>query len=184
MAKEMRAVIRAEVDPSGVVKGVARANQELKKLNESSARTAMASGISAAFNVGQVAFNAIRQATSVMNDRVDELTRMATTWDLDAANAQTQALIQKYQDEQTIAKAVAPGVIQAIQAQSAASRAEAQRIATDPTISAGIAAAGQATATAGGLKNFATDQALTGAAGIADIIVILRDIASKMGRPF
>jgi hypothetical protein len=144
----------------------------------------MASGISAAFNVGQVAFNAIRQATSVMNDRVDELTRMATTWDLDAANAQTQALIQKYQDEQTIAKAVAPGVIQAIQAQSAASRAEAQRIATDPTISAGIAAAGQATATAGGLKNFASDQALTGAAGIADIIVILRDIASKMGRPF
>jgi hypothetical protein len=131
-----------------------------------------------------VAFNAIRQATALMNDRVDELTRMATTWDLDAANAQTQALIQKYQDEQTIAKAVAPGVIQAIQAQSAASRAEAQRIATDPTISAGIAAAGQATATAGGLKNFASDQALTGAAGIADIITILRDIASKMGRPF
>ena len=144
----------------------------------------MASGISAAFNVGQVAFNAIRQATALMNDRVDELTKMATTWDLDAANAQTQALIQKYQDEQTIAKAVAPGVIQAIQAQSAASRSEAQRIATDPTISAGIAAAGQATATAGGLKNFATDQALTGAAGIADIITILRDMASKMGRPF
>jgi hypothetical protein len=115
---------------------------------------------------------------------VDELTRMATTWDLDAANAQTQALIQKYQDEQTIAKAVAPGVIQAIQAQSAASRTEAQRIAADPTISAGIAAAGQATATAGGLRNAAIDQTLTGAAGIADILTVLRDIASKMGRPF
>jgi len=138
--KSMKAVIRAEVDPSGVVKGVAAANRELQKLNATSAKAALASGISATIDAGQVAFGAIRSAVSALDKRADDLTKITTTFNVDAANAATQSEIEKYARNKRIADALAPGVIQGIKNQDIiANREAANIVANGAKIGQGIA---------------------------------------------
>lgn len=138
--KSMKAVIRAEVDPSGVVKGVAAANRELQKLNATSAKAALASGISATIDAGEVAFGAIRSAVSALDKRADDLTKITTTFNVDAANAATQSEIEKYARNKRIADALAPGVIQGIKNQDIiANREAANIVANGAAIGQGIA---------------------------------------------
>ena len=138
--KSMKAVIRAEVDPSGVVKGVATANRELQKLNATSAKAALASGISATIDAGQVAFGAIRSAVTALDKRADDLTKITTTFNVDAANAATQSEIEKYARNKRIADALAPGVIQGIKNQDIIANREADFIVKNAaSIGQGIA---------------------------------------------
>jgi hypothetical protein len=126
--RSMKAVIRAEVDPSGVVKGVATANKELQKLSATTAKAALASGISATIDAGQVAFSGIRTAVTALDKRADELTKITTTFNVDAANAATQSEIEKYARNKRIADALAPGVIQGIQNQDVIANKQADYV--------------------------------------------------------
>jgi hypothetical protein len=160
----MKAVIRAEVDPSGVVKGVAAANRELQKLNATSAKAALASGISATIDAGQVAFGAIRSAVTALDKRADDLSKITTTFNVDAANAATQSEIEKYARNKRIADALAPGVIQGIKNQDAIANREAESIvANGAAIGQGIANVQGISAGGQSAMNQALDVGLQGA---------------------
>jgi len=162
--KSMKAVIRAEVDPSGVVRGVAAANRELQKLNATSAKAALASGISATIDAGQVAFGAIRSAVTALDKRADDLTKITTTFNVDAANAATQSEIEKYARNKRIADALAPGVIQGIKNQDIiANREAASIVANGAAIGQGIANVQGISAGAQAAGNQALDVGLQGA---------------------
>jgi hypothetical protein len=81
--KSMKAVIRAEVDPSGVIKGVAATNRELAKLNSKTSAIA----IGASFNMAQMGFQMLMGAFRVMDRRMSELAQMSTRFSPEAQRA-------------------------------------------------------------------------------------------------
>lgn len=128
MAREMKAVIKAEVDPSGVVRGVNQVNSQLDKLNRSASMTSMATGVSAAFNMMQAAFAVGQRAMQAINTRVDDLMETTAKFDLNAYNAKVQAEVAKIQADKRIASALGPAVAEAFRQQGAKALSEAGRV--------------------------------------------------------
>lgn len=126
--RSMKAVIRAELDPRGIVRGVAATQKELQKLNASTASVASSSALDAAMNAGRMALNMLERGAGMVNNRVDELTKIATTFNVDAANAQTRKLMREYQDKQRIAQALGPDVAKALEHEANLFTQEADRI--------------------------------------------------------
>lgn len=126
--RSMKAVIRAELDPKGVVRGVAATQKELQKLNASTASVATSSALDAAMNAGRMALSMLERGAGMVNNRVDELTKIATTFNVDAANAQTKKLMREYQDKRRIAEALGPDIAKSLEYEADLFSKEADRI--------------------------------------------------------
>ena len=99
--KSMKAVIRAEVDPSGVIKGVAATNRELAKLNSKTSAIA----VGASFNMAQQGFQMLMGAFRIMDRRMTEMAQMSTRFSPEAQRGVMETQIAKINQEIEMAKA-------------------------------------------------------------------------------
>ncbi len=183
MAREMKAVIRAEMDPSGVVKGVARAQAELRKLNAAAAATAVNTGVTAAITAAQIAARIGSQVVNAASNRVQGLTQIATSYNLQAANASTQAQIADFARNKRLAAALGPDVAQGIARQTAIKDADAMRVINDPLMGPGLANSMALGANRDALMNKGLDQAI-GAAGLATDVAAIRKMLDELRQSF
>lgn len=179
--RSMKAVIRAEVDPSGVVRGVNTATRELERLNQTSRRISIAAGVSAAIEASRVMVNMASRAANFANTRANDIVEMVTQNNVAAANAATLAFGDRVMAQRRAAQALAPGVISGIQAQSAAELSGLNRLAMTPGMGEAVGnfMRGQAVTTEA--RNAAADAVTF---GIGEIVGLLRGISEKLGRPF
>lgn len=124
MAKDVKAVIRAEVDPSGVVRGVAAVNRELQKINRSTGTTALASS----FSMAQMAFGMIRQAFSAIDERMQEIQKMSTRFSPEAMRENMQTQLARIKQEQELGAALGHGTAAAEQIKQRAIAQETARL--------------------------------------------------------
>ena len=99
--KSMKAVIRAEVDPSGVIKGVAATNRELAKLNSKTSAIA----VGASFNMAQQGFQMLMGAFQMIDRRMNEMAQMSTRFSPEAQRGVMETQIAKINQEIEMAKA-------------------------------------------------------------------------------
>ena len=97
--KSMKAVIRAEVDPSGVIKGVAATNRELAKLNSKTSAIA----VGASFNMAQMGFQMLMGAFRIMDRRMTDLAQMSTRFSPEAQRGVMQTKMLELRREQFMA---------------------------------------------------------------------------------
>ena len=98
--KSMKAVIRAEVDPSGVIKGVAATNRELAKLNSKTSAIA----VGASFNMAQMGFQMLMSVFRMMDRRVSEMAQMSTRFSPEAQRGIMQTKMIELRREQFMAQ--------------------------------------------------------------------------------
>jgi hypothetical protein len=122
--KSMKAVIRAEVDPSGVIKGVAATNRELQKLNSKTSAIA----IGASFNMAQQGFQILMHAFQMIDRRMQEITALSSRFSPEAQRGIMETTMAKINDEIKYAKAFGPDVAGAERAKRSGMEA---RTATD-----------------------------------------------------
>lgn len=96
----MKAVIRAEVDPSGVIKGVAATNRELAKLNSKTSAIA----VGASFNMAQMGFQMLMSIFRMMDRRVTEMAQMSTRFSPEAQRGIMQTKMIELRREQFMAQ--------------------------------------------------------------------------------
>jgi len=113
--KSMKAVIRAEVDPSGVIKGVAATNRELQKLNSKTSAIA----IGASFNMAQQGFQILMFAFQAIDRRMQEITALSSRFSPEAQRGIMETTMAKINDEIKYAKAFGPDVAGAERAKRA-----------------------------------------------------------------
>lgn len=130
--KSMKAVIRAEVDPSGVIKGVAATNRELAKLNSKTSAIA----VGASFNMAQQGFQMLMGAFRIMDRRMTEMAQMSTRFSPEAQRGVMETQIAKINQEIQMAKAFGPDV-------AGAERAKRQGITEQTQSAVGAAGGGQ-----------------------------------------
>lgn len=106
MAKEMKAVIRAEVDPSGVVRGVAAVNRELQKVSRSAGTTALAS----TFQMAQMGFHTLQTAFMAIDRRMQEIAKMSTRFSPEALRAGAETQYASIQQEMELGRSLGIGV--------------------------------------------------------------------------
>jgi hypothetical protein len=99
--KSMKAVIRAEVDPKGVIKGVAATNRELAKLNSKTSAIA----VGASFNMAQMGFQMLMGAFRILDRRMTEMAQMSTRFSPEAQRGVMETQIAKINQEIEMAKA-------------------------------------------------------------------------------
>jgi hypothetical protein len=98
--KSMKAVIRAEVDPSGVIKGVAATNRELQKLNSKTSAIA----IGASFNMAQTGFAMLMQGFQMMDRRMTEMAAQSSRFSSEAQRGIMQTKMLETQRERFMAE--------------------------------------------------------------------------------
>tara|TARA_R110000868_G_scaffold162715_2_gene394164 strand:+ start:861 stop:1598 length:738 start_codon:yes stop_codon:yes gene_type:complete len=98
--KSMKAVIRAEVDPSGVIKGVAATNRELAKLNSKTSAIA----VGASFNMAQMGFQMLMSVFRMMDRRVSEMAQMSTRFSPEAQTGVMRTKMLELQRERFMAE--------------------------------------------------------------------------------
>jgi len=128
VAETMKAVIAAEVDATGVVRGVNKATAELQRLNQTASRGATSAGITATLNSIQVAYQVVSGIIGKLNERAKSLTDITTKYDLQAANAKTRFEVEQIKANKRIAAALSPAVQESYRLQTEAARAEAARV--------------------------------------------------------
>ncbi len=183
MAREMKAVIRAEMDPSGVVKGVARAQAELRKLNAAAASTAVNTGVTAAITAAQIAARIGSQVVNAASNRVQGLTQIATSYNLQAANASTQAQVAEFARNKRLAAALGPDVARGFAEQTRIKDADAMRVINDPLMGPGLANSMALGANKDALVNTGLDQAI-GTAGLSDNVAAIRKMLDELRQSF
>ena len=134
--KSMKAVIRAEVDPSGVIKGVAATNRELAKLNSKTSAIA----VGASFNMAQMGFQMLMGAFRIMDRRMTEMAQMSTRFSPEAQRGVMETQIAKINQEIEMAKAYGLDV-------AGAERAKRQGITERTQADVAAAGGGQIAAT-------------------------------------
>ena len=191
MAKQMKAVIRAEVDASGVTRGVNKAEAELKRLNATAGRTSAFTGAAAAMQAAQIGAQIIGQAVQAASNRVQSLQQITTAYNVQAANAATMAQVADFQRNKRIAASLGPDVIRGIQAQTAAKDAEAARMLADPLLGPGMASSMQVGAEKEAFLNARADDAIgTAALGatlmpeVLDVLRNMQQLIRDLGKPF
>lgn len=183
--RSMKAVIRAELDPKGVVRGVAATQKELQKLNASTASVATSSALDAAMNAGRMALQMLERGAGMVNNRVDELTKIATTFNVDAANAQTRKLMREYQDKARIGAALGPDVAKGLQYEADLFQKEADRIvANKGNLGAGLRGAMDIGSLAESEKRKALDTAMGGLGGVINGAGPVLDELRKISESF
>lgn len=179
MAESLKAVIRAEVDPSGVVSGVNKATAELQRLNQTASRGAMAAGVTATLNGIQVAYQVVASIVGKLNERAKSLTDITTKYDVQAANAKTRFEVEQIKANKRIAAALSPSVQESFRLQSAAAANEAARIESQKRlIGPGIVGQTRAALAGQNLTNIASD---LGGAGVGTVANAPSDIQNRIG---
>jgi len=125
--KSMKAVIWAEVDPRGVQKGVAAANQSLESLNRTASRTATATSVSAAVSVIQGAYQLVSSVVGQVDRRMQEVNQMAARFSPEARTAQAQTKVVQMQRDMAVGQALGLDVAAAEKIKQRAMMDEAQR---------------------------------------------------------
>ena len=191
MAKQMKAVIRAEVDASGVTRGVNKAEAELKRLNATAGRTSAFTGAAAAMQAAQIGAQIMGQAVQAASNRVQNLQQITTAYNVQAANAATMAQVADFQRNKRIAASLGPDVIRGIQAQTAAKDADAARMLADPLLGPGMASSMQLGAEKEAFLNARADDAIgTAALGatlmpeVLDVLRNMQQLIRDLGKPF
>ncbi len=191
MAKQMKAVIRAEVDASGVTRGVNKAEAELKRLNATAGRTSAFTGAAAAMQAAQIGAQIIGQAVQAASNRVQSLQQITTAYNVQAANAATMAQVADFQRNKRIAASLGPDVIRGIQAQTAVKDAEAARMLSDPLLGPGMSSSMQLGAEKEAFLNARADDAIgTAALGatlmpeVLDVLRNMQQLIRDLGKPF
>ena len=124
MAKEMKAVIRAEVDPRGVVSGVNEVNRQLGKINKAATTSALATSFTA---IGQ-AFNMARQVLDAIDRRQMAIQDMARKFSPGARAAEMMTEQAKIQQSLTLGKMMEPELVQIEQMRQANIASETARL--------------------------------------------------------
>jgi len=191
VAKQMKAVIRAEVDASGVTRGVNKAEAELKRLNATAGRTSAFTGAAAAMQAAQIGAQIIGQAVQAASNRVQSLQQITTAYNVQAANAATMAQVADFQRNKRIAASLGPDVIRGIQAQTAVKDAEAARMLSDPLLGPGMSSSMQLGAEWEAFLNARADDAIgTAALGatlmpeVLDVLRNMQQLVRDLGKPF
>ena len=191
MAKQMKAVIRAEVDASGVTRGVNKAEAELKRLNATAGRTSAFTGAAAAMQAAQIGAQIIGQAVQAASNRVQNLQQITTQFNVQAANAATMAQVADFQRNKRIANALAPDVIRGIQAQTAAKDADAARMLADPLLGPGMATSMKLGAEKDAFLNARADDSIAATAipatlmpEVLDVLRNMQQLIRDLGKPF
>jgi len=126
--KSMKSVIYAEMDTSGITRGVAKTTAELGKLNKTARSGAAAAGITATLQMTQMAFQGISQVFNGVERRMAELNGAALKYSGAAMGANAIANADKLRADIKIGAAVTPGSIQTSQAQGDIATGAAARI--------------------------------------------------------
>ena len=171
MAEQLKAVIKAEVDPSGVVSGVNKATAELQRLNQTASRGAMAAGVTAALNTVQMTYQVVASIVGKLNERAKTLTDTTTKYDLAAANAKTRFEVEQIKANKRIAAALSPAVQESYRVQTEAARAEAARIETmRAPIGQGLVGQTKAAVAAQAMTNAVMDVGTSGFGGAVQAV--------------
>jgi hypothetical protein len=120
----MKAVIRAEVDPRGVVSGVNEVNRQLGKINKAATTSALATSFTA---IGQ-AFNMARQVLDAIDRRQMAIQDMARKFSPEARGAEMMTEQAKIQQSLALGKMMGPELAQIEQMKQANIAAETARI--------------------------------------------------------
>jgi hypothetical protein len=169
--KSMKAVIVAEVDPRGVTKGVAATNKELQKLNKTAASASTSAAISAGISMAEMGMSALQQVFSAVEKRFGELNNIANKYSAAAAGARMMADVSIIQDNVRIGQALAPGAIQASQAEADIKAGEAARMERNAgAVSAGMGAFARAKGNMGAITDMASEVAGTALLGIEQLL--------------
>ena len=126
--KSMKSVIYAEMDTSGITRGVAKTTAELGKLNKTARSGAAAAGITATLQMTQMAFQGISQVFSGVERRMAELNGAALKYSGAAMGANAIANADKLRADIKIGAALTPGSIQTSQAAGDIATGAAARI--------------------------------------------------------
>jgi hypothetical protein len=140
LSKSLKSTIQLDLDPSGVVKGVAATNRELTKLNRSASRTAGATSIMAGFSMIQAAFSAIRGIVNAVNEDVQRLNQLGQRFSPEGMASKAALDIAKFNAEMQTGKAFGvSGAAAANLERENVERRQAREVANAPDLAAGNA---------------------------------------------
>ncbi len=169
--KSMKSVIYAEMDTSGITRGVAKTTAELGKLNKTARSGAAAAGITATLQMTQMAFQGISQVFQGVERRMAELNGAALKYSGAAMGAQNLANADKMKADIKIGAAVTPGSIQTSQAAGDIATGAAARIERNAGgINAGMGAVARTSANYGAQTNMLLEAAASGLGAIEQFL--------------
>ena len=169
--KSMKSVIWAEMDTSGITRGVAKTTAELGKLNKTARSGAAAAGITATLQMTQMAFQGISQVFSGVERRMAELNGAALKYSGAAMGAQNLANADKLKADIKIGAAVTPGSIQTSQAAGDIATGAAARIERNAGgINAGMGATARFSGNLSSTTNMLLESAATGIAAVEQFL--------------
>lgn len=169
--KSMKSVIYAEMDTSGITRGVAKTTAELGKLNKTARSGAAAAGITATLQMTQMAFQGISQVFQGVERRMAELNGAALKYSGAAMGAQNLANADKMKADIKIGAAVTPGSIQTSQAAGDIATGAAARIERNAGgINAGMGATARFSGNLQGTTNMLLESAATGIAAVEQFL--------------
>jgi len=178
--KSMKSVIWAEMDTSGITRGVAKTTAELGKLNRTAKSGAAAAGITATLQMTQMAFNGMSEVFQGVQRRMQELNGAALKYSGAAMGANNIANVDKMKADIRIGNAVTAGSIQTSQAGADVATGGASRIERNAGgINAGMGATARLGANMGAQTNMLLESAATGVAAVEQLLS--GDVSGAMG---
>lgn len=169
--KSMKSVIWAEMDTSGITRGVAKTTAELGKLNKTARSGAAAAGITATLQMTQMAFQGISQVFNGVERRMAELNGAALKYSGAAMGANAIANADKLRADIKIGAAVTPGSIQTSQAAGDIATGAAARIERNAGgINAGMGATARFSGNLTATTNMLLESAATGIAAVEQFL--------------
>ena len=138
--KSMKSVIYAEMDTSGITRGVAKTTAELGKLNKTARTGAMAAGVTAGLQAAQGAYTLISRVIDQIDRRYLEIQAMAVKFSPEASAAKSRLTGAETMASIDIGKAAGPGVAADLASQQKTLEDRARAAREDP----GGLAAGEA----------------------------------------
>jgi len=176
----MKSVIWAEMDTSGITRGVAKTTAELGKLNRTAKSGAAAAGITATLQMTQMAFNGMSEVFQGVQRRMQELNGAALKYSGAAMGANNIANVDKMKADIRIGNAVTAGSIQTSQAGADVATGGASRIERNAGgINAGMGATARLGANMGAQTNMLLESAATGVAAVEQLLS--GDVSGAMG---
>ena len=167
----MKSVIYAEMDTSGITRGVAKTTAELGKLNKTARSGAAAAGITATLQMTQMAFQGISQVFQGVERRMAELNGAALKYSGAAMGANAIANADKMKADIRIGAAVTPGSIQTSQAAGDIASGAAARIERNAGgINAGMGATARFGSNITASTNMLLESAATGLAAVEQFL--------------
>jgi hypothetical protein len=167
----MKSVIWAEMDTSGITRGVAKTTAELGKLNKTARSGAAAAGITATLQMTQMAFQGISQVFNGVERRMAELNGAALKYSGAAMGANAIANADKLRADIKIGAAVTPGSIQTSQAAGDIATGAAARIERNAGgINAGMGATARFSGNLTATTNMLLESAATGIAAVEQFL--------------